>query len=199
MKKFIILLLLFLPAAVCLGSDKYAQLLETAETNFTGGNYGKAIEIYETLVQIEKVNDPFIYYNLSNAYYRNGELGKAVVNIEKAFLLSPGDKDIQHNRTFLNMKAGVEEEKGFSAFLSGFVNMCSLNAFTVISAVFFILALLLGSFYIIKRKKILRTVVFCVLPFLILSAALTAVKINNEILNVTAAVLKDAIVRSGPG
>ncbi|MDR2425624.1 MAG: SH3 domain-containing protein [Endomicrobium sp.] len=198
MKKLAVLLFLLLPAA-CFGADKYSQLLETAENAFVDGDYAKVIELYETLVQIEKVNDPSVYYNLSNAYYRNGQLGKAVVNIEKAFLLKPCDKDIKHNKRFLSIKAGVQEERGLYGFLNGIVNISSLNDFTVITAVFFVIILSLAALYIINKRKIFKTVILCIFPFLILSVVIISVKIKNEIFNITAVSLKDTSVRSGPG
>ena len=101
MKNFMLFLLLFIPASVCAASDRFSAVLETAEKAFIEGDYRKTIEIYEALIQVEKINDPYLYYNLSNAYYRNAETGKAVVNIERAYLLKPRDKDIRHNRNFL--------------------------------------------------------------------------------------------------
>lgn len=41
-----------------------------------------------------------LYYNLGNAYFKNGNLPKAIVNYERAVLLKPNDSDIQHNLAF---------------------------------------------------------------------------------------------------
>lgn len=41
-----------------------------------------------------------LYYNLGNAYFKMNELPKAILNYEKALLLSPNDKDIQYNLAF---------------------------------------------------------------------------------------------------
>lgn len=199
MKKIIILTILLFTAVVCYGADGYEALLETAENNFISGNYLKTIEIYETLIQIEKVNDPYVYYNLSNAYYRNGALGKAVLNIEKAFLLKPCDKDIRHNRKFLKMKAGVKEEEGFTVFLNFFAYAASLNTFTAVSCILASSVLSLSSLYFIRRRKKLKKVIYGLIALFALFAVLTGLKIKDEIFNIKAVALENAVVRSGPG
>ncbi|MCL1901907.1 MAG: tetratricopeptide repeat protein [Firmicutes bacterium] len=145
MKKIMIALFLFLAAIPCFGADKYVAFIESAENSFGAGDYKQAIEIYESLIQIEKVKNPYLYYNLSNAYYRSGELGKAIVNIEKAFILKPADKNIRHNRLFLRNKAGAGEPEDFFSKVTGF---CSLNTITILfsaAVIFILLSVLLGG------------------------------------------------------
>jgi tetratricopeptide (TPR) repeat protein len=199
MKNLTALFFLLAAAIPCFGADSRFALLETAENSFISGNYQKAIEIYETLAQIEKINDPDIYYNLSNAYYRNGELGRAVLNIERAFLLKPRDKDIRHNRNFLSMKAGAAQEKGFDGFLSAADGIASLNTVSVLFFFTGASVLILLSFYMVKRKKQFKNAALILFIFLAALSVLAAVKIKNEIIDVKAAVLKSVSVRSGPG
>lgn len=199
MKKIVILFLLLLFSVPCFASGRYEALLKTAESSFAEGNYQKSIEIYETLVQTEKVNDPDIYYNLSNAYYRNGELGRAVLNIEKAYMLNPGDKDIRYNRLFLEMKAGTPEKESFAGFTERIVDICSLNGMTIIVAFLFVLGLTAASAYLFKRKKTFKRISLTALAFFLLFGMLFAVKIKRNVFDTEAVMLESFIVRSGPG
>lgn len=62
------------------------------------GHFTEATQIYEQLIA-EGVEDSIVYYNLGNAYYNQGDLGRAILNYERALQLSPRDGDIQANLT----------------------------------------------------------------------------------------------------
>jgi len=66
-----------------------------ADTEYQKGNYQQAIRDYEELLKNGASAE--IYYNLGNAYYRTDNITKAVLNYERARLLSPGDEDINFN------------------------------------------------------------------------------------------------------
>jgi len=199
MKKLLLLCFLSLIAMPCFGADKYAALIESAENSFAAGDYGKTIEIYESLIQVEKIRNPYLHYNLSNAYYRNGELGKAVVNIEKAFLLKPRDADIKHNRRFLHDKAGIAEPEGFNALSGKLTGFCSLNAATVLFSAAVIFILLAASVRLLGIKKAPKHLMPALIFLFVVSGAVFALKVNDEIFTVKAVSLSDSAVRSGPG
>ncbi|MFW5523780.1 MAG: BatD family protein, partial [Segatella copri] len=58
-----------------------------ADTEYQKGNYQQAIRDYEELLKNGASAE--IYYNLGNAYYRTDNITKAVLNYERARLLSP--------------------------------------------------------------------------------------------------------------
>jgi tetratricopeptide (TPR) repeat protein len=60
------------------------------------GHYTEAISIYEQLIEQGVYND-VIFYNLGNAYFENGDLGRAILNYQRAVKLNPRDEDIQNN------------------------------------------------------------------------------------------------------
>jgi len=59
-------------------------------------NYQEAIEGYNLLIASGCING-HIYYNLGNAYFREGRIGHAVLNYERARLLIPRDADLNFN------------------------------------------------------------------------------------------------------
>ncbi|UCG24733.1 MAG: tetratricopeptide repeat protein [Chloroflexota bacterium] len=69
------------------------------------GNFAEAIQVYEGLVARE-VQDSALFYNLGNAYYYQGDLGRAILNYQRAVQLAPRDADIRANLALARAQAG---------------------------------------------------------------------------------------------
>ena len=95
MKRFLALTLLLVSVA----SAAWAQTaLEQAENFYRQGKFSAALGIYES--ELKKVpNDPYLYYNIGNCYFKMGSRGLAIANYYRAFRLAPRDADIRHNLT----------------------------------------------------------------------------------------------------
>ena len=64
--------------------------------SFWSGSFDGAIGHYERLVELG-VWDAELFYNLGTAYARQGRFGPAILNFERALILSPGHVDARHN------------------------------------------------------------------------------------------------------
>ena len=74
-----------------------------ANKAYTQKNYTLAIQLYnEVLADGYKNAD--VYYNLGNAYFSLNELGKSILNYERALRLSPGFADAKFNLEFSNQQ-----------------------------------------------------------------------------------------------
>jgi len=71
-----------------LGASVFNETFERANQLYTQGDYPGAINVYEQLVR-DGVVDASVFFNLGDAYYRNGQLGPAIANYERALQLSP--------------------------------------------------------------------------------------------------------------
>jgi len=69
---------------------------EAANEAYEKGNYNFAIEQYEGVLGTGQ-HSAELYYNLGNAYFKAGNLGKAVLNYERTRLLSPSDAQGRDN------------------------------------------------------------------------------------------------------
>ena len=76
-------------------SSLWAQTKAQADSAYINKDYAQAIEIYESLLQDGESGE--IYYNLGNAYFKQDELGRAILNYERALLLQPGNADVSAN------------------------------------------------------------------------------------------------------
>jgi len=72
------------------------SLFEEAGKAYQAGEFNRAREIYSSLVA-ERKNDPNLYYNLANTYYRLNDPGWAILWYERALRLKPLDSDIRYN------------------------------------------------------------------------------------------------------
>lgn len=79
------------------------QIFMQANEAYRQNNFTQAISLYEKLVA-QKDNSGTVYYNLANAYFKSGNLGKAILNYERAERLSPFDEDIHHNLEYARKK-----------------------------------------------------------------------------------------------
>ena len=85
----ILLLLLMLPLVSTAATKTDADSLYAAE------HYQQAAQCYESVLKNGVSAD--LYYNLGNCYYRMDDMTRAVLNYERALLLSPGDRDVRLN------------------------------------------------------------------------------------------------------
>ena len=76
---------------------------QTPEEIFSRGNaayeekrYADAAEAYQTVLKYG-IRDSRVEYNLGNAWFRQGELGRAILHYERAKRLDPTDADIRGN------------------------------------------------------------------------------------------------------
>ena len=83
---------------------------EMANYNFSRGNYSDAVHGYQSIIAQSGYSAP-VLFNLANALQRGGQLGEAILNYERAGLLSPNDPDIAVNLNVACQNAGIEPER----------------------------------------------------------------------------------------
>lgn len=101
MKRFAFVLFFFSVFANCIFADQGNAIFEQANDAYQAKDYSKAIQMYEQLLT-EGYQSPELEYNLGNAYFREGQLGHAILHYERGAILAPSDDDIQHNLRFAN-------------------------------------------------------------------------------------------------
>jgi tetratricopeptide (TPR) repeat protein len=196
MQKTIFSFFILFIAQFCFASNDYQTQINNAEENFKNGNFVSAAAIYESLINVEKINNPFVYYNLSNAYYRNGNLGKAILNIEKAYRLAPRDGDIKNNRKYLKTLVGQKDGGFIKNFLDG---TFTLNELSAVCAGLIILIFIFLSVSAVKNISLVNKAAAVLSVLFVFPFAWTIYKVNAEIFINSAIVLKSVAARSGPG
>src|ERR1043166_1680077 len=90
----------------------YAPRAATPRERFDNANkfyeehkYKEAIQEYSSLLAERRVS-PNLLFNLANAYFRAGDIGRAVLNYRRAELLAPRDPEVQANLSFARDTVG---------------------------------------------------------------------------------------------
>jgi hypothetical protein len=72
------------------------ETMVTANQLYDMGRYEQAAQAYQQLAD-KGHTDSALYYNLGNAYYKQGDIGRAILNYRRAQGLDPRDPDIEAN------------------------------------------------------------------------------------------------------
>lgn len=170
--------------------------LQQAEEAYRQGKFSAALGMYEEELK-NRPNDPYLYYNIGNCYFKIGSKGLAAANYYRAFKLAPRDADIRHNLS-LALASGGEK------FIPAGMPQALHKAFFALSynelkGLFFLLLWLcctLGSVWLVKRQYG-RVLVLCAVTFLLCGGWLWwRYTLETEPLAVVAA--PSAEIRSGP-
>ena len=135
---------------------------KNADDEYTKGNYQQAIKDYEEL--LKKGASVELYYNLGNAYYRTDNITRAVLNYERALLLSPGDEDIRFNLQMARSKTidkiAPKSEMFFITWYRSLVNFTSVDGWAKTAITSIALALILILYYLFGKKLMIRKTAF---------------------------------------
>ena len=155
-KTAVLLLLLIVPLT------GHAVTKAEADSAFVRGEYQQAIKDYEALLKQGASAD--LYYNLGNAYYRSENITRAVLNYERALLLSPGDRDIRFNLQIARSKTidkiVPESEMFFFTWYRSLVNLMSVDAWAWTALVSLALVIILLLIYLFSERIWLRKIGF---------------------------------------
>lgn len=97
------------------------DLMEEANDQYERGEYAAAAQQYEALID-SGYEDATLYYNLGNAYFRNGDVGRAVLNYLRAEELSPRDADIRANLELARSRTVDRVESGGESLFASVSN-----------------------------------------------------------------------------
>lgn len=155
-KATVLLLLLFLPLS------GHAVTKAEADSAYIRGQYQQAIKDYEMLLKQGASAD--LYYNLGNAYYRSENITRAVLNYERALLLSPGDRDVRFNLQIARAKTidkiVPESELFFFTWYRSLVSLMSVDAWAWTALIALALLIVLLLVYLFSDLIWLRKVGF---------------------------------------
>lgn len=178
-----------------------------AEKQYQDQNYEGAIETYEAIRDLG-VEDGALYYNLGNAYFKAGHLGRAILNYERALRLMPGDQDTRANLAFANeLVSEAVEPLPLPLFIGWMVDLYQRlrpGFLAEILSLAFLLGGVCATMLLLDRWPGLRRtattgLAVCATLALVAGSCLAA-KLYSESSRIEAIVVtENAYVRSGPG
>lgn len=155
----------FIALLICNSSfaNKSVIAFDSANSAYAKGDYQKAIELYNSLIEANLTSSE-LYYNLGNAHYKANNIGLAILNYEKAKLLNPDDEDLAMNLKLANQKTEDKIDAAPQLFLSewknGIVNIFSERTWSISCILFFVAALIFIGIYITSPRSGLKKLGF---------------------------------------
>ena len=185
---FTLILLVF--SLVNLYADEKGELWTKANDAYSMGQYETALNDY---IEIEKngYHSYRLYYNMGNAWYKTGNMGKAILYYEKALKLNPAGEDALNNLQIAKLqtldKIDVLPEFIVSTWIKDIRNLMSSNGwgYTAVG-LFAVVCILLLLFKFApttggrKLSFVLACVVFLFFIFAVLFAFSLRAKAKSE-------------------
>jgi len=165
-------LALFLFTIMALTMQAWGTDKMEADSAYIRGDFAQAITLYEELLQDGE--SPEIYYNLGNSYYKADEIGKSILNYERALLLDPGNSDIRANLDIARSKTQdnlvSSPDIFFVVWITSLINTMSVKQWAIWGIVTFILFLAaLGIFFFTMSERNKKISFVCGLVLLVIS------------------------------
>ena len=189
----LLLFVLFL-ISYLLPLTSHAVTKAEADSAYVRGQYQQAICDYEAL--LKQGASAELYYNLGNAYYRTENIPEAVLNYERALLLSPGDRDIRFNLQIARSKTFdkivPESEMFFVTWYRSLVSLMSVDGWARTALIALALTIVLLLVYLFSYRIWLRKTGFfggVVLLLLFVGANIFAWQQKKDLLNRKGAII----------
>lgn len=108
------------PGATGTSAAAAGETMHTASRLYESGQYAQAAQAYQQLAG-QGFADSALFYNLGNAYFKQGDHGRAILNYRRAQQLAPRDPDIEANLSLARSRTADQfeaaEESGFLVLL----------------------------------------------------------------------------------
>lgn len=199
--------LVFLMAVGCfLNASGSNALVEKANKSYADGLYAEAADLY-LKVASSGYESPALFYNLGNSYFKMNNYPAAILWLERAKRLDPGNDDIIFNLNVANSKIADKiepvPEMFYKRWFFGLVNQFSSDQWAWISVILFLSAVGAFTLYLFATRLFFRKAGFWSgTSFLLLFvfALIFAISAYREAYNVREAVIftPSVTVKSSP-
>jgi tetratricopeptide (TPR) repeat protein len=175
--------------AMLLSAGPLDQTFSDGANAYAEERYTDAIAKYEELV-FSGVEEPEVFFNLGNAYYRGGYVSPAIANYERALLLDPTLEPARHNlrRSVSQTKRGLSRPQppGWEQALLFWHFSLNRHAAASAALLFWIAAWLLLAVRFLKPVPYLRAGALLCLALALASGTSWWVKTHPDSLAVAA-------------
>ena len=130
-------------------------LWEKANAAYNSGDYTAALSSYEAITA-EGLRSAPLYYNMANAYFKQGDTAHAILFYHRALRLAPADEDIRHNLEYAEQstKDIIDEIPEFFLFtwMRSLRDVMGGNAWTVLSLIVLVATLVAALAYLLSQR-----------------------------------------------
>ena len=158
-------IILFLSLILCFGQSAFSQMnaVKLANGLYIKGDYSNAAKEYEKILSTKGVA-PEIYYNLGNTFYKSNEIGRSILNYERALRLSPSFEDAKFNLELAQLKVvdNIVPSPTFfiGRWIQNLIKLMTSNQWLFISVGVFILCLVSALLFVFALSRFTRKLSF---------------------------------------
>ncbi len=125
------LILMLLLCATFLQAADWAANFDSANRLYEQGKFSEAADAYSRIVASGR-SSPAVYFNLGNAFFKAGQMGRAILAYRQARAMAPRDPDVLANLQYARNQ--VQGPSQSVTFLDRLLGKLSFNEWTVASA-----------------------------------------------------------------
>ncbi len=155
MKSLLYFILLILLLLTTISAQSPEDIMRNANIAYQNENWDQAIQGYEKLVN-QNFESAALYYNLGNAYFKSGVIGKSILNYERALKLEPGDDDIQFNLRLAKTRTIDRIKEVPQLFILEWwdllITSVSVSTWALIVLIFYVLLLIAIGIYLLSQN-----------------------------------------------
>ncbi len=194
-----------LTSAICLLASMLSaasptELVNQGNKAYEAADYARAIELYDSAAV--RVGSADLCYNRGNAYFKLGQIGKAIADFSRAYVLNPYDPDIKYNLAFARAYRPDKTlvlQNPLVRFLTGFLRLFDFAFVRILAGALFLLAMAAAALLIVRGSRAWLWVtvslgVICIYAFC--SWFSWAAEASPERVVV---IVPELVLRSGPG
>ncbi len=166
-----------LTASVLLASSASAQQSDSfakGNAEYAAGKFREAIELYDGVVRDGQLSAA-LFYNLGNAWYRAEDLGRAILNYERALALQPRHPEALANLRLVRDKARALELRQTSA--ERLFAHVTPTQWTMLAAIFFWLAAFPAAALLLRPRRYRAVVALLIFSALACVGSLAGLRI----------------------
>jgi tetratricopeptide (TPR) repeat protein len=170
---------------------------DSANRLYGQGKFSEAAAAYETMIQSGPVS-PAVYFNLGNAYFKSGQLGRAITALRDAQNLTPRDPDVRANLQFI--RARVQGPTISPAAWQNWFATLTVNEWALLTATVLWLWLALAVLLQFRPalKPSLRSLIWCGGIATLLCSGCLGVAWSSDSTKTAIVTSKDVVVHNGP-
>ncbi|WP_457552159.1 BatD family protein [Desulfobacula sp.] len=177
------------PAATFMsGIEKYKQ-----------GDFKQAAITFEALAKSD-IKNPYLFYNIANAYLKAKDIGHAILWYERAKILAPNDPDLKFNLEYANtlVKDKKEDVMNIMDVLFFWDKLIPEKTIQIAAIFFSFLFFAWAAKRGVKQQKIFSGTGIFLCALFVLVTVITGVNYYNQAVRQTAVILQEEVaVRSG--
>jgi tetratricopeptide (TPR) repeat protein len=150
-----------LALAVCLlplalaRAESPVDLFSRANAAYETGNYAQALALYDSVAL--ELRNADLYFNRGNAYFKLGEVGRAIADYNRAWVLKPPDKDIRHNLAFARQfrpDKTLTLENPLARLVTDVLRLLDISTVRILAGLLFLLALAAVAVLLVLGQRV---------------------------------------------